>query len=368
VTGKLTSTNARSHSLRPDRSAVVHLRVGRPPRPHQGHANKRVRAFGGTSGAELVDYDGPRDSTQDHKTPAPRRSERRRIRSPFGHIRIGSRIPSSAPPLRAVESFGTTKSAKWELTGGSSTMIAARNPTVRSASRAGPSVPGCRRRDDPTNPLPRLAAAKGSITAHGNDIPGENRELLEAPTAPAATAERRSKRRQCGCLPDAAMDLRGAKADAVSFWQMMEDPRASIAVPASIDAGIGGAELARVVLRMAVASAIGRAAGCVTSRHRATQPPIRRRSAKSSAAQVDRFPVGVGICAGRMSPPGAWLRRGSDAMSFDPSARDRRSRSSVGACPGPPPRRRRSSRFQAQPDARGDGQSARLERIQPDRK
>ena len=39
-----------------------------------------------------------------------------------------------------------------------------------------------------------------------------------------------------------------------------------------------------------------------------------------------------------------------------PALRGRRSRSSVGACPGPPPRGRRSSRFQAQPDTRGDGQ------------
>jgi hypothetical protein len=57
------------------------------------------------------------------------------------------------------------------------------------------------------------------------------------------------------------MDLRGAKADGVSFWQVVEDLRVSIPVPASIEAAIGGAELARVVLRMVVASAIGRAAG-----------------------------------------------------------------------------------------------------------
>jgi hypothetical protein len=37
-----------------------------------------------------------------------------------------------------------------------------------------------------------LAAAEGAITAHGNDIACKNRELLEAPTAPAATTERRS--------------------------------------------------------------------------------------------------------------------------------------------------------------------------------
>jgi hypothetical protein len=30
------------------------------------------------------------------------------------------------------------------------------------------------------------------------------------------------------------MDLRGAKADAVSFWQVVEDPRASIPVPAKM--------------------------------------------------------------------------------------------------------------------------------------
>ena len=71
-------------------------------------------------------------------------------------------------------------------------MIAARNPTVRPGSVARVSVPGCRRRDDPTSPLPRLAAAEGAITAHGNDIAGKNRELIEAPTAPAATTERRS--------------------------------------------------------------------------------------------------------------------------------------------------------------------------------
>ncbi len=70
-------------------------------------------------------------------------------------------------------------------------MIAARNPTVRPGSVARVSVPGCRRRDDPTSSLPRLAAAEGAIAAHA-DIAGENRELLEAPTAPAATAERRS--------------------------------------------------------------------------------------------------------------------------------------------------------------------------------
>ncbi len=71
-------------------------------------------------------------------------------------------------------------------------MIAATNPTVRAGSVARVSVPGCRRRDDLTSPLPRLVAAEGAITAHGNDIAGENRELLEAPTAPAATAVRRS--------------------------------------------------------------------------------------------------------------------------------------------------------------------------------
>ena len=70
-------------------------------------------------------------------------------------------------------------------------MIAARNPTVRPGSVAKASVPDCRRRDDPTSPLPRLAAAERAIAAYA-DITGENRQLLEAPTAPAATVERRS--------------------------------------------------------------------------------------------------------------------------------------------------------------------------------
>jgi hypothetical protein len=39
--------------------------------------------------------------------------------------------------------------------------------------------------------LPRLGAAEGVIAAYA-DITGENRPLLEAPTAPAATAQRRS--------------------------------------------------------------------------------------------------------------------------------------------------------------------------------
>ena len=39
--------------------------------------------------------------------------------------------------------------------------------------------------------MPRLAAAERAIAAYA-DITGENRQLLEAPTAPAATAERRS--------------------------------------------------------------------------------------------------------------------------------------------------------------------------------
>jgi len=39
--------------------------------------------------------------------------------------------------------------------------------------------------------LPRLVAAEGAIAAYA-DIIGENRQLLEAPTAPAVTVERRS--------------------------------------------------------------------------------------------------------------------------------------------------------------------------------
>ena len=33
--------------------------------------------------------------------------------------------------------------------------------------------------------------------------------------------------------------MAGAKADAVPFWQVVEDPGASIPVPSSIEAGIG---------------------------------------------------------------------------------------------------------------------------------
>ena len=70
-------------------------------------------------------------------------------------------------------------------------MIAARNPRSGPGSVAKLSVPGCRRRDDATSPAPRLGAAEGAIAADA-DITGENRQLLEAPTAPAATVERRS--------------------------------------------------------------------------------------------------------------------------------------------------------------------------------
>ena len=44
-----------------------------------------------------------------------------------------------------------------------------------------------------------------------------------------------------------------------------------------------------------------------------------------SIVRAGRFPVGDGVCAGHMSPPAAWLRRGSDAMSSDPSGRTRQS-------------------------------------------
>ena len=71
-------------------------------------------------------------------------------------------------------------------------MIAARNPRSGSGSVAKLSVPGCRRRDDATSPVPRLGAAEGAIAAYA-DITGENRQLLETPIALAATGERRSK-------------------------------------------------------------------------------------------------------------------------------------------------------------------------------
>jgi len=118
-------------------------------------------------------------------------------------------------------------------------MIAARNPTVRPGSIAKVSVPGCRRRDDPTSSLPRLAAAEGAITAHSNDIAGETWKPYEAPLAPAATAERRSN----------AVDMAAFQTPRWTFvgrrrtWfvlAVVEDPRASIPVPASIEAGIGG--------------------------------------------------------------------------------------------------------------------------------
>jgi hypothetical protein len=118
MTGKFTSTNARPtpcgrtdlQSVTFDLVAVLAL--------HPDHANNLVRAFGRTSGAELVGYDDPRDATHEHIARAARAFKAASSQRPCRRTRDGSRVPSSALPLRAAEPYGTKKSATWELTGG----------------------------------------------------------------------------------------------------------------------------------------------------------------------------------------------------------------------------------------------------------
>jgi hypothetical protein len=88
--------------------------------------------------------------------------------------------------------------------------------------------------------LPRLAAAEGAIAAYA-DIAGENRQLLEAPAAPAATVERRSNAVDLAAFQAAWRTMAGAEAeaDAAPFSLVAEDPGASLPVPSSVEADIG---------------------------------------------------------------------------------------------------------------------------------
>ena len=67
MTRKPTQTTAKSTTSRsrPDRQSITFELVARLA-PHQGLADNLVRTFG----LEPVDYDGIRDSTQEHITPS----------------------------------------------------------------------------------------------------------------------------------------------------------------------------------------------------------------------------------------------------------------------------------------------------------
>jgi hypothetical protein len=70
--------------------------------------------------------------------------------------------------------------------------------------------------------------------------------------------------------------MAGAKADAVSFSPVVEDPGASIPVPSSIAAGIEWQNRPGSRCVWSQRAQLAEQSGCVTSRQRTTWRPIRR--------------------------------------------------------------------------------------------
>ena len=148
-------------------------------------------------------------------------------------------------------------------------MIAARSPTVRPGSVAKVSVPGCRRRDDATVPFPRLGAAERAIAAYA-DITGENRQLLEAPTASAATAERRSNAVDMAASQTSRWTFAGRRRTRIRSGRWRKTPGVSIPMRASIEAGIGGYSWPGSRCEWSQRAQLVKQSGCVTSRQRTT--------------------------------------------------------------------------------------------------
>jgi len=188
MTRKSTPTNAKptTSRTRTDRQSITFDMVARIA-PHQGLTDNLVRTFG----LEPVDYDGIRDTTQEHMT---------RAAQTFGtalnekalqiHLqRIAGAYISSA--FGAAQFYGTKKSTAMELT---SKLL----NDERDEDRDGPA--GFESKAERARlfaaemalqSFALLAAAEGAIAAYA-DITGETWKPYEAPTPPAATVSRQS--------------------------------------------------------------------------------------------------------------------------------------------------------------------------------
>ena len=151
--------------------------------------------------------------------------------------RNGARVPSSAPPLRPLSHTAPKPKPRRSSPVGRSTMVR-REPNGPAGFGSKVDVAGCRRKMIYQFPAP-AGCGRGGDHRPLQRLAGENRQLLEASTAPAATAERRSNAADVAAFQMPQWTFAGRRRTRFRSGTV-EDPRVSIPVPASIKAAIRG--------------------------------------------------------------------------------------------------------------------------------